>query len=219
MNKVLLILVLLFASAAIHAQRTTATPGPPEGDRRVVNEDQGNAYIITAETQPPLSKVKGKQKLPRQFSVFLGDGWNRDELRMLEPSLANLFASPIGLSTELAEAVMNKEDRGIGLFVEVPFNSPTDPITDLQIQQEIQSIANGDMRSTIGKETVVMVYLDSSLRSRLTDLDGGKHYLAYENTVNINGSRIRYAVVPMDVNSKRAERIAQTAFLCASVDP
>ena len=144
---------------------------------------------------------------------------NDDELRILEPSLANLFASPSGLSTELAEATMNKDEQGAGLFVEVPFTSPVDAITDLQIQQQIKSIANGDMRLSLGTGTVVMVYLDSSLHSRLTDLDGGKHYLAYENTVNISGSRIRYAVVPMDVNSKRAQRIAQTAFLCASVDP
>ncbi len=218
-NKVFLILALLSASPAVYAQRTAVKPDSSGGDRRVVNEDQGNAYVITPETQPPLSKVKGTPKLPRQFSVFLGDGWNRDELRLLEPTLSNLFASPFGLSAEVIEATMNKRDPGDGLFVEVPYSSPTGPITDLQIQQQIQSVATGDMLSSLGTGTVVMVYLDSSLHSRLTDLDGGKHYLAYENTVNINGSRIRYAVVPMDVNPKRAERVAQTAFLCASVDP
>ncbi|CAN5533177.1 hypothetical protein BH10ACI2_BH10ACI2_07110 [soil metagenome] len=219
MKKVFLLLVLLSTSPDVYAQQTVAASGSPGEDRRVVNEDRGNAYIITANTQPPLSKMKGMPKLPRQFSVFLGDGWNRDELRILEPSLANLFANPFGLSTELVEATMNKNDQRTGLFVEVPFSSSTGRVTDLQIQQQMQSIADSDLRSSLSGRMVVMVYLDTSLHSRLTDLEGGKHYLAYENTVNINGNRIRYAVVPMDVNPKHAETIAQTAFLCAIVDP
>ncbi len=71
----------------------------------------------------------------------------------------------------------------------------------------------------MGNGTIVMVYLDSSLHSQLAALESGKHYLAYENTVNTDGTRIRYAVVPMDINKKHAETVAQTAFLWAIVDP
>lgn len=216
MNKVFLIFALLFASSAIHAQHTALPSG---ADRRVVNEDRGIAYIVTAETQPPLSSVKRASKLPHQFSVFLGDGWNRDELRMRETSLANLFASPLGLSTELMDAILNKNDPGVSQFIEVPFSSPNGLVSDLQIQQQIQFIAKSDSRTSMGSGTIVVVYLDSSLHSRFTDLESGKHYLAYENTVNINDARIRYAVVPMDINAKSAETVARTAFLCAMVDP
>ena len=216
MNRVFLIFALLFASSAIYAQHTVLPSG---AERRVVNEDRGIAYIVTAETQPPLSSVKRASKLPHQFSVFLGDGWNRDELRLREPSLANLFASPLGLSTELMDAIMNKNDLEVGQFIEVPFSSPTGSVSDLQIQQQIQFIAKSDSRTIMGIGTIVVIYLDSSLHSRFTDLESGKHYVAYENTVNINDARIRYAVVPMDINAKRAETVARTAFLCAMVDP
>ncbi len=212
MNKVFLIVALLSVSPAIYAQRSSE-------DRRVVNEDRGNAYIVTSETQPPLSKVKGVPHLPQQFSIFLGDGWSSDKLRVLEPSLASLFASPVGMSTEVMESVANRNDSSAGTFVEMPFSSARGPVTDMAIQQQIRTIATTEPRPAMGSGTIVMVYLDSSLHSRLADLESGKHYLAYENTVNTNGTRIRYVVVPMDVNEKRAETVAQTAFLWAIVDP
>ena len=219
MNKGFLIIALLFVSPAIFAQRSMAQREASSESRRVVNEDQGSAYIVTAETQPPLSKVKGVSNFPHQFSVFLGDGWNSDKLRLAEPSLANLFASQIGLSAELSDAIASKNDASVGTFVEVPFNTRDGQVTDLQIQQQIRSVATRDPRPNMGRGTLVMVYLDASLHSRLAELESGKHYLAYENAFNTNGTRIRYVVVPMDANEKRAETVAQTAFLWAIVDP
>ncbi len=212
MNKVFLIIALLVVSPVIYAQRSGE-------DRRVVNEDRGNAYIISAETQPPFSKVKGVSHLPQQFSIFFGDGWSSDKLRVLEISLANLFASPVGLSTDIMDAITNKNDARAGTFVEIAFSSTRGPVTDLVIQQQIRTLATTEPRPAMGSGTIVMVYLDSSLHSRLADLESGKHYLAYENAFNTNGTRIRYVVVPMDVNEKRAETVAQTAFLWAIVDP
>ena len=219
MNKVLFIIALLFVASAVCAQRTAAQRESSGENRRVVNEDQGTAYIITAETQPPLSKVKGVAHLPHQFSVFLGDGWSSDKLRMAEPSLANLFASQIGLSVELMDAIADKNDSSVGTFVEVPFHTRDGSVTDLLVQQQIRAVALRDPRPAMGSGTIVMVYLDASLHSRLAELESGRHYLAYESAVNTNGTRIRYVVVPMDANEKRAETVAQTAFLWAIVDP
>ena len=219
MNKVLIIIALLFVSPAIYAQRSPAHRDASSEDRRVVNEDRGSAYIITAETQPPIARVKAAVSFPHQFSLFLGDGWNGDKLRLAEPTLANLFAGPFGLSTEMAEAIRNRNDSGGGLFVEVPFSSTTGQVTDLLIQQQIRSVATTEPRPAMGNGTIVMVYLDPSLHSHLADLESGRHYLAYENAFNTNGTRIRYVVVPMDVNEKRPETVAQTAFLWAIVDP
>ena len=67
MNKALFIIALLFVASAVCAQRSAEQRESSGENRRVVNEDQGTAYIITAETQPPLSKVKGVAHLPHQF--------------------------------------------------------------------------------------------------------------------------------------------------------
>ena len=218
MNKVLFIIAMLVVTHAAFAQHAPAHRESSGDDRRVVNEDRGGAYIITAETRPPLSKIKGVANLPHQFSIFLGDGWSSDKLHVLEPSLANLFASSVGLSTEVMDAIGDKNSSGAEPFVEMPFSTRDGSVTDLFIQQQIRSVASRDPRPAMGTGTIAVVYLDSTLHSRLAELESGRHYVAYENAVNIDGIRIRYIVVPMDANEKRVETTAQTAFLWATVN-
>ena len=116
MNKVFLILALLFVSPSIYAQNAAAPRVTPGENRRVVNEDRGSGHIITTETQPPLSRVKRTSKLPRQFSIFLGDGWNGDDLRPLEPSLAN-FLCRWSLLRKIINATVSIVFKcGVGIF-------------------------------------------------------------------------------------------------------
>jgi len=216
MTKALLLIGILIMPFGLRAQ------SPTDSGRRVaenavgpvINEDRGYAYIITAESQPCFTNSKKSTSLPVQYSIFLGDGWSSDALRTLEPSLSNLFAAPQTLQDTELRGMDIASSAGQNPFHESPSGTGGGNISDLMVQQQIRDVIGNNSAPRITSDMIVVVYLDTGFHSRLAELEGGKHFVAYSNAFNTEGSRIRYIVVPLDITVKGAGAAARKAFLC-----
>src|SRR5438270_381260 len=130
MYKTNLILIFLMAATALHAQTTKERPTAESDHRVVINEDRGQAYLVTADTPPPIDLLKKHVELPQQFSIFVGDEWSSDPLRLLQSQLTYLSSSFL----QKPEYLEAKATRQVGLFQQVPTGNLRASLSDLTIQ-------------------------------------------------------------------------------------
>jgi hypothetical protein len=211
------------AVSALSVQAQVYETKKPTGGptRSVVNEDRGRACIVPGGTQI-LAKPSSKFIVePQQYSIFLGKGWESDNLRAREPELANLFSDifdPVRLKTleqfgiKSSFSSTNYEEKLIDV-------GTRGSISDLQIQSILTDYFKNFPPARPGDGTTFVVYLDADTSSTMADLVGGKHYAAYHNAFNAAGMKIRYVVVPYVEDLKAATRNAINAFLSATYDP
>jgi hypothetical protein len=206
------LLIILLLSAVVVGQRRTDRAVEDEASGFVTNEDQGKAFIVTANTQSPVTlALRHKHNWPQQYSVFLGDGWSSDELRQQEPLLSNLLQNMPDAN--------RLEDLGMkNVFASNPYQEKlidlgTRRVSDLTIQAILTGMFDDYSLSRPKDPTVYVIYLDPSVESTLSGFNAGKHYLAYFNNFNISGLKVRYVVVPMSASRKQAYATALTAFI------
>ena len=206
------VLVLLMAFS-INAQVRSTEKAAADLRKNVINEDRGQAFLITTPEQAPLSDLKARQSsLPKQISIFLGDEWYGDPLRSLQPALSNLFESA-GAASEL-DAAGFKTPASYNPFAQMPY-SDVQGIADLQVQEQIRTAFAEKAIGPADNTVIVVVFIAPSIHSRLAEQESGKHFLAYKNTLNISSIRMRYVVVPLDANPRNADVVARKAFLTA----
>lgn len=211
-------LIIIAAVTSVQAQEIKEQKKSDSQPQPVVNEDRGQAFIIT-NVPVSFSEISKKEKIvdPRQHSIFLGTGWQADLLRDRQPELANLL---INTSDQLQINALEK----VGIrnffpsttyqekYIEVENNRH---LTDLEIQRIIEEMFKNSLLTRPVDGTVYVVFLDPELHSTLGSMFAGKHYLAYHNFFNWSGMKIPYVVVPFEGNQKRAYQIALYAFLSA----
>jgi hypothetical protein len=158
---------------------------------------------------------------PRQYSVFLGKGWEKASLRSREPELANLLAH---ISDQAQLSAL--DERGIkNLFAATSSQEKSDDvpgdhtISDLAIQSLLAGMLKEGSLQRPDASAIYVVFLDPDLRSTLGTMIAGKHYVAYHNFFNASGMKIHYVVVPFEANQKTAYQIALRAFLAAALNP
>lgn len=211
-----LILVLVL-SAAVHAQRRPDRHTDADGSGYVTNEDQGKAFMITANSQmPTLLNLRRTNNSLQQYSIFLGSGWSSDELRWQEPLLANLISNSPDASR--LEDIGFKNVYAVNPYQEMLADLETRVMTDLEIQRILEGMFADASLPRPNAPTIYVIYLDPAVDSTLSGFKAGKHYIAYFNDFHVSGSKVRYVVVPMTANQKQAYSIALSGYLSALIN-
>jgi hypothetical protein len=219
----LVLLVMAAVSAGVQAQQLKPAESSGVQPQSVTNDDRGRAYIVSGEMQP-LPAPGNRDRVivePRQYSVFLGKGWEKASLRSREPELANLLAH---ISDQAQLSAL--DERGIkNLFAATSSQEKSDDvpgdhtISDLAIQSLLAGMLKEGSLQRPDVSAIYVVFLDPDLRSTLGTMIAGKHYVAYHNFFNASGMKIHYVVVPFEANQKTAYHIALRAFLAAALNP
>jgi hypothetical protein len=211
MRYTIAILAILIAGGSVLAQ----TPSTMS----VVNEDQGRACMVLGDTTFLLSTTeKNGFKPPQQYSIFLGHGWSAERVRPRESTLADLLSN-----TDLIRPEVLNSLGWIGAYSAKgqteQLIDDTGLISDLRIQSLLTQIFKGNPAVPQPADSIYFIYLAPELVPRLGTLAAGKHFLAYYNAVNTNGSRLRYVVVPYDPNTKTMSRNALDALISVVLQP
>ena len=217
----LILLIIVAVSASAQAQEAKPLESSAGQPQSVTNDDRGRAFIITGETQPLATRANHDRVIrePQQSSIFLGAGWAAAALRAREPELANLLAK-----SDQAQLSALDENGIKNLFAPTSSQEKLDyalgerRVADLEIQSLLAGMFKDGSLPRPNANTIYVIFLDSSLRSTLGSMIGGKHYLAYHNYFSASGMKIHYVVVPFETNQKTAYQIALRAFLAASLN-
>jgi hypothetical protein len=213
-----LLMILFVAAVSIDAQSLSAAT--VTSTKKVYNEDRGRACVLINNDNPTMARSAELQTGPVQFSIFYGSGWSSDALRTREPGLANLLLASyrdepsdqgrLGLASGLA----------LNNYLEISAeNISRGNISDLKIQAFLRDYLLQGSRSGSDQERTIIVYLDPTVGSTLSEMTGGRHYLAYHNEFNVSGKKVRYVVVPFEEDVVIHSQTALNAFLSAIYDP
>jgi hypothetical protein len=215
-NVILALFCIVLMGTVSPAQSEASRQVSSVSDRSTVNEDQGQAYIITSQKPTSLRVSKGRTPvLPQQISIFLGDEWNSNEFRSMQPALANLFESPAALLELRAAGLKGPESNGP--FIQVSYEGQGAAITDLAVQEQIRTAVINNAVPAGSGASIVVVFLSPSIHSKLAEKESGKHFLAYKNILNVNSTRTPYVVVPLEANPQNVDLIARKAFIAAAL--
>ena len=198
MNTPLVLLILLVVASTSLAQGsgTASRITMP-----VVNEDQGKACMIVGDPLSLLDKGSAVVTEPRQFSLFLGNGWASERTQARKNDLANVFGDPSNVDPGILSKLGWGNIYGPKMYSE-HLMAETDPVSDLKIQSILTGVVKNDPRLTSPADFIYVIYLGPGLSPRLGALVGSKRYPAYYNAVNTSGTRLRYVVVSYENNPK-----------------
>lgn len=202
----------------ICALPTLAQQPQNQRQRAVINEDGGRSYLImpgTTQLTVPATSGAAITDL-QQYSIFLGSAWTTPALRAREARLSKLLAN-------LRDRSQINEITAAGITnfyaptwsMEKPDITGNRTISDLQIQTILTEVMKYGPRPD--PDSIVIVYLDPTLRSRLGTLAADKHYLAYHGFLNSSGARIHYAVVPFQSDAQAAYQIGLRTLIVAAL--
>ena len=218
---ILLIMAVFYVTA--HAQQPQSA-GKSDGQQPVVNDDGGRAFVIGRDSKGlivPSNHAGPVISEPQQYSIFLGSGWARRELRAREPELSNLLANVRDQATLRALDEYGTKNLFGATFSQERENGlkGNRDISDLQIQAVLGGMLNDGTLPKPNANMIYVIFLDPNLHSTLGSLIAGKHYAAYHNFFNASGTRLHYVVVPFEANQKTGCQIALRAFLAAAFNP
>jgi hypothetical protein len=213
----LAIVLLTFGVSAQQLPKPLAV----SADQPVANDDRGQAFILTQNTQS-LSAIGHPRKAtipePQQLSIFAGRDW-ATTLHAREAQLQSLLANVTNeadISTLQENGI--KDRFGPAFSVE---RSEVEPgtLSDLDVQRLLAAMLTEGLLPRPNARTILVIFLDPSLQSTLGSLTAGKHYAAYHSAFNFDGARIRYVVVPYESNPGAGYQIALRAFVAAALKP
>ena len=214
--------VLIMVAFAVSAPAQEPKSRDRGADQQaVVNDDGGQAFVIGTEstTLANLSNHGAVISEPRQYSIFLGNGWRKAPLREREPELANLLSN---ISDQAQLNALN--EAGIkNVFGATSSQEKLDDlavnISDLEIQKVLAGMLRDGTFPQSNANTIYVLFLDPKLHSTLGSMIARKHYLAYHNFFNASGLKIHYVVVPFESDPETGYQIALRAFVAAALNP
>ena len=223
--KIKLFLVIVALAATAHAQPKSQSQSPAQPDEQqqaARNDDAGRALVITSVATPLAQPSKPNAPLisePQQYSIFLGSGWARKDLRGRETTLANLLANIGDQATLNTLSEAGVKNLFGATFSQEKLNDLDGHVSDLQIQAVLGAMLRDGSLGGPNPNTIYVVFLGPGLESTLGSMIGRKHYLAYHNFFNAQRMKLHYVVVPFEPDANAAQNIATRAFLTAVGNP
>jgi len=174
-----------------------------------MDDDGGRVQIVPADLSSQGDKRRqGGTDLWRvqQVSIFLGSGWGDPDMRSREGTLSDLATAQIGIA--IAAAPPFQEDFRDLSNVQV---------NDLFIQAKLSNLLQSKVVPAPAPTTVYAVFLGPGIQSTLGSLKAGEGYSAYHNSVNLDGSKVRYVVVPFHKDFEHQKAAAARALAEAAL--
>ena len=174
-----------------------------------LDDDGGRVQIVPVDLSSQVAKQRpGGTALwqLQQVSIFLGSGWGDPETRSREVALSDLTAAPISIA--IAAAPPFQEDFS-------DLNKV--PVNDLFLQARLSNLLQTKVVPAPTRTTVYALFLGPGIQSTLGSLKAGEGYLAYHNSVTLDGSKVRYVVVPFQKNFEDQKAAAARALAEAAL--
>jgi hypothetical protein len=173
-----------------------------------LDDDGGRVQIVPADLPSQGDKQRqGGTALWRvqQVSIFLGSGWGDPETRSREGALSDLTAAQISIAIAAAPPLEDFSDLN-----KVPVN-------DLFLQATLSNLLQSRVIPAPMHTTVYAVFLGPGIESTLGSLKAGEGYSAYHNSVTLDGSKVRYVVVPFHKDFEHQKGAAARALAEAAL--
>ena len=218
---IVLRLVLMFVAGCtaqrLMAQQSTQIDRPAEANF-AFDDDGGKAQIVPKDLAAATTKKYhggAVMKSVQQVSVFFGDGWAKNDVRLRQGALADLLVNNGALVTAL-------QDQRIKTSQAAPTTddlSAVSRVNDLDIQRKLVELLDNKTIPAPTSSTVYVVYLAPGVDSTLGQLKGGIDYAAYHNVVHVEAGEVRYVVVPFEKDAAAHRAAASRAFAETGENP
>jgi hypothetical protein len=220
-SAIVLRLVLMFVAACtaqrLMAQQSTQIDRPAEANF-AFDDDGGKAQIVPKDLAAATTKKYhggAVMKSVQQVSVFFGDGWAKNDVRLRQGALADLLVNNGALVTAL-------QDQRIKTSQAAPTTddlSAVSRVNDLDIQRKLVELLENKAIPAPTASTIYVVYLAPGVNSTLGGLKGGIDYAAYHNIVHVEAGEVRYVVVPFEADPVAHRAAASRAFAETGQNP
>ena len=222
MKKSAIVLLLVAGCTAqwLMAQQSSAAIDRPAEPNFAFDDDGGKAQIVPknmAATAATAKKYHGGavMKSVQQVSIFLGEGWTKNDIRVRQSALSDLLVN----NSALASALATQKIKTSHAAPTADDLSSVTAVNDLAIQRKLVEMLDSKAIPAPAASTIYVVYLAPGVNSTLGGLKGGIDYAAYHNIVHVEAGEIRYVVVPFDVDAATHRAAASRAFAEAGENP
>jgi hypothetical protein len=218
--RLILLLVAGCTAQWLMAQQSSPAVDRPAEPNFAFDDDGGKAQIVPrgpAATAATAKKYHGGavMKSIQQVTIFLGEGWAKNDVRVREAALGDLLVNNGGLAAAL-EAQKIKTSPATPTADDF---SAVNEVNDLAIQRKLAQMLDDKAIPPPTASTIYVVYLGPGVNSTLGGLKGGVNYAAYHNIVHLNAGEVRYVVVPFDADTANQRTAASRAFTEAGENP
>lgn len=220
MKKSAIVLLVVAACTAqwLMAQQSTAAIDRPAEPNFAFDDDGGKAQIVPKGLAAASAKKYhggAIMKSVQQVSVFLGEGWAKNDVRSRQAGLSDLLVNNSALVTALASQKIRTSQAAP---VADDF-SAVNGVNDLDIQRKLGEMLDNKAIPAPTASTIYVVYLGPGVSSTLGGLKGGIEYAAYHNVVHVEAGEVRYVVVPFEAETTTHRAAASRAFAEACENP
>jgi hypothetical protein len=220
-SAIILRVVLVFLAGCtvqrLMAQQSAPIDRPAEANF-AFDDDGGKAQIVPkdmAAAAPKKYHGGAVMKSVQQVSVFLGEGWAKNDVRSRQTGLSDLLVNNGTLVTALASQKITTSQAA----PVVDDFSALNGVNDLGIQRKLVEMLENKAIPAPTASTIYVVYLGPGVNSTLGGLKGGIDYAAYHNIVHVEAGEVRYVVVPFEKDAAAHRAAASRAFAETGENP
>jgi hypothetical protein len=219
-------LILLFVGGCtsqwLMAQQPAAAIDRPAEPNFAFDDDGGKAQIVPMDFAAAAVTASAKKyhggammKSVQQVSIFLGEGWAKNDVRARQGALSDLVVN----NSALANALEGQKIKTAQAAPSADQFSVTGTLNDLGIQRELVKLLDNKAIPAPNASTVYVVYLGPGVNSTLGGLKGCIDYAAYHNIVHVEAGEVRYVVVPFETDAATQRAVASRAFAETGENP
>lgn len=215
--------IFLLLLAGCTTQWLTAQQSSPAIDRPAepnfaFDDDGGKVQIVPKAAVAAASKKYhggAVMKSVQQVSIFLGEGWAKNDARAREATLSDLLVN----NSTLVSALQSQKIKTSQAAPTVDDFATVGSMNDLVIQRRLVEMLENKTIPRPNASTLYVIYLAPGVTSTLGGLKGGIDYAAYHNIVHAEAGELRYVVVPFDADAAKHRASASRAYAEACENP